>query len=74
MLPTVTLGFTVMPPFMRLTRSGMLDVLSADYIRTARAKGLLPHTVIFKHALRNAILPVVSLLAVDSSASCWADR
>ena len=63
-LPTVTLGFTVMPPFMRLTRSGMLDVLSADYIRTARAKGLLPHTVIFKHALRNAILPVVSLLAV----------
>jgi peptide/nickel transport system permease protein len=63
-LPTLTLGFTVMPPFMRLTRSGMLDVLNADYIRTARAKGLLPHTVIFKHALRNAILPVVSLLAV----------
>ncbi len=63
-LPTVTLGFTVMPAFMRLTRSGMLDVLNADYIRTARAKGLLPHTVIFKHALRNAILPVVSLLAV----------
>jgi ABC-type dipeptide/oligopeptide/nickel transport system permease component len=63
-LPTVTLGFTVMPPFMRLTRSGMLDVLNADYIRTARAKGLRPHTVIFKHALRNAILPVVSLLAV----------
>jgi len=63
-LPTVTLGFTVMPPFMRLTRSGMLDVLNADYIRTARAKGLLPHTVIVKHALRNAILPVVSLLAV----------
>jgi len=63
-LPTVTLGFTVLPPFMRLTRSGMLDVLNADYIRTARAKGLLPRTVIFKHALRNAILPVVSLLAV----------
>jgi ABC-type dipeptide/oligopeptide/nickel transport system permease component len=63
-LPTVTLGFTVMPPFMRLTRSGMLDVLHADYIRTARAKGLLPTTVIFKHALRNAILPIVSLLAV----------
>jgi peptide/nickel transport system permease protein len=63
-LPTATLGFTVMPPFMRLTRSGMLDVLNADYIRTARAKGLLPHAVIFKHALRNAILPVVSLLAV----------
>jgi ABC-type dipeptide/oligopeptide/nickel transport system permease component len=63
-LPTVTLGFTVMPPFMRLTRSGMLDVLGADYIRTARAKGLRPMAVIFKHALRNAILPIVSLLAV----------
>jgi peptide/nickel transport system permease protein len=63
-LPTVTLGFTVMPPFMRLTRSGMLDVLGADYIRTARAKGLRPMSVIFKHALRNAILPIVSLLAV----------
>ena len=64
-LPTVTLGFTVMPSFMRLTRSGMLDVLEADYIRTARAKGLSPASVIFKHALKNAILPVVSLIAVS---------
>jgi len=64
-LPTVTLAFTVMPSFMRLTRSGMLDVLEADYIRTARAKGLSPTSVIFKHALRNAILPVVSLIAVS---------
>ena len=63
-LPTVTLGFTVMPSFMRLTRSGMLDVLNADFIRTARAKGLSPVSVMFKHALRNAILPVVSLSAV----------
>jgi peptide/nickel transport system permease protein len=63
-LPTVTLGFTVMPPFMRITRSGMLDVLNADFIRTARAKGLSPASVMFKHALRNAILPVVSLTAV----------
>jgi ABC-type dipeptide/oligopeptide/nickel transport system permease component len=64
-LPTVTLAFTVMPSFMRLTRSGMLDVLEADYIRTARAKGLSAASVIFKHALRNAILPVVSLIAVS---------
>lgn len=64
-LPTVTLAFTVMPSFMRLTRSGMLDVLEADYIRTARAKGLSPFSVLFKHALRNAILPVVSLIAVS---------
>jgi ABC-type dipeptide/oligopeptide/nickel transport system permease component len=64
-LPTVTLGFTVMPSIMRLTRSGMLDVLEADYIRTARAKGLPTLSVTFKHALRNAILPVVSLIAVS---------
>jgi ABC-type dipeptide/oligopeptide/nickel transport system permease component len=64
-LPTATLGLTVMPSFMRLTRSGMLDVLEADYIRTARAKGLSPGSVVFKHALRNAVLPVVSLIAVS---------
>jgi peptide/nickel transport system permease protein len=50
---------------MRLTRTGMLDVLASDYIRTARAKGLRTGTVLFKHALRNAIIPVVSLAAVQ---------
>ena len=50
---------------MRLTRTGMLEVLSTDYIRTARAKGLRPGVVLFKHALRNAIIPVVSLAAVQ---------
>ena len=64
-LPTIALGTLVMPPFMRLTRTGMLDVLDSDYIRTAWAKGLSPTTVLFKHALRNAILPVVSLSAVS---------
>jgi len=64
-LPTITLGISVMPPFMRLTRTGMLDVLDSDFIRTARAKGLSPMAVLFKHALRNAILPVVSLSAVS---------
>jgi len=58
------LGLTVMPQFMRLTRTGMLDVLDSDFIRTARAKGLNPVRVLFKHALRNAILPVISLAAV----------
>ena len=43
----------------------MLDVMASDYIRTARAKGLRPHTVIFKHALRNAVVPVVALAAVQ---------
>lgn len=64
-LPVVTLAVSVMPSTMRLTRAGMMEVLSSDYVRTARAKGLSPFKVLFKHALRNAILPVVSLAAVQ---------
>ena len=64
-LPAIALAFYAMPSLMRLTRSGMLDVLDSDYIRTARAKGLSERKVIFKHALRNAALPVVSLAAVQ---------
>lgn len=64
-MPSIALGYYVTPAVMRLTRAGMLDVLSSDYIRTARAKGLHAHVVLFKHALRNAIIPVVSLAAVQ---------
>lgn len=64
-LPAIALGYYAMPSLMRLTRAGMLDVLGADYIRTARAKGLSPALVVFKHALRNAIIPVVALAAVE---------
>ncbi|MDA0996807.1 MAG: ABC transporter permease [Proteobacteria bacterium] len=64
-MPSVALGYYVTPAVMRLTRAGMLDVLSSDYIRTARAKGLRPVAVLFKHALRNAVIPVVSLAAVQ---------
>lgn len=64
-LPTIVLGYYATPAFMRLTRTGLLDVLSSDYVRTARAKGLSPAKVLFKHALRNAIIPVVSLAAVQ---------
>jgi peptide/nickel transport system permease protein len=64
-MPSIALGYYVTPAVMRLTRAGMLEVLSSDYIRTARAKGLQPMTVLFKHALRNAIIPVVSLTAVQ---------
>lgn len=64
-LPTIVLGYYAMPAIMRLTRAGMLEVLSSDYIRTARAKGAPEHVVLFKHALRNAIIPVVSLAAVQ---------
>jgi peptide/nickel transport system permease protein len=64
-MPSIALGYYVTPAIMRLTRAGMLDVLSSDYIRTARAKGLRPAKVLFKHALRNAVIPVVSLAAVQ---------
>lgn len=64
-MPTVVLGYYAMPAIMRLTRAGMLEVLNSDYIRTARAKGSSELRVMFKHALRNAIIPVVSLAAVQ---------
>lgn len=64
-MPTIALGYYVAPAFMRLIRAGMIEVLEADYIRTARAKGLPARTVIFKHALRNAVVPVVALAAVQ---------
>nr|WP_281393034.1 ABC transporter permease [Roseibium litorale] len=64
-MPTIVLGYYAMPAIMRLTRAGMLDVLSSDYIRTARAKGASETRVLFKHGLRNAIIPVVSLAAVQ---------
>ncbi|TAL82086.1 MAG: ABC transporter permease [Candidimonas sp.] len=64
-MPAISLGYYVAPAFMRLIRAGMVEVLEADYIRTARAKGLSTSRVIFKHALRNAIVPVVALTAVQ---------
>lgn len=64
-MPSIALGYYATPAIMRLTRAGMMDVMSSDYIRTARAKGLKPRIVLFKHALRNAIIPVVSLSAVQ---------
>jgi peptide/nickel transport system permease protein len=64
-MPALALGYYAAPAFMRLIRAGMIEVLDADYIRTARAKGLPPATVVFKHALRNAIVPVVALAAVQ---------
>jgi peptide/nickel transport system permease protein len=64
-MPTIALGYYAAPAFMRLIRAGMIEVLEADYIRTARAKGLPATQVIFKHALRNAVVPVVALAAVQ---------
>lgn len=64
-MPAIALGYYATPAIMRLTRAGMMEVLSSDYIRTARGKGLLPGRILFKHALRNAIIPVVALAAVQ---------
>jgi peptide/nickel transport system permease protein len=64
-MPATALSFYAMPSFLRITRTGMIDTLEADYVRTARAKGLGPLAVLFKHALRNALVPVVSVAAVQ---------
>lgn len=64
-MPAIALAWFVMPVLARLTRAGMLEVLGADFIRAARAKGLRPRQVLLKHALRNAILPVVSVTMVQ---------
>ncbi|RPK07032.1 hypothetical protein BSBH6_00655 [Bacillus subtilis] len=61
-LPTVALAVGPMAIIARLTRSSMVEVLTQDYIRTAKAKGLSPFTIIVKHALRNALMPVVTVL------------
>ncbi|RLG20118.1 ABC transporter permease [Candidatus Micrarchaeota archaeon] len=63
-LPTLTLGLPPMALFTRLVRSSMLEVINEEYIRTARSKGLSEKTVIYRHALRNALIPVVTLLAL----------
>lgn len=64
-MPTIALGYYATPALMRLTRAGMIEVLSSDYIRTARAKGARPMRVLFKHALRNAMLPTVTVIAFN---------
>jgi peptide/nickel transport system permease protein len=60
-LPATVLGLVYLARFIRFMRSGMLEVLNEDYVRTARSKGLAESVVVFKHALRNALLPVITL-------------
>lgn len=64
-LPSVTLGILGAGWYSRMMRSSMIDVLRQDYIRTARAKGLARYTVLFRHALPNAILPVIAMIGID---------
>lgn len=61
-LPSIVLGLGSTASFMRYTRSSMLEVIKLDYIRTARAKGLKEKTVIYRHAFRNAVIPIITLL------------
>jgi len=64
-LPVVTLTLITYATWSRYQRSAMLDVLNADYIRLARAKGLTPRRVLFVHGLRNALIPVITVVAID---------
>ncbi len=64
-LPAVTLGLFTTARITRLTRSGMLEVLGQDYIRTARAKGVSEHPVVWKHALKNASIPIVTIVGIE---------
>ena len=66
-LPAIVLGTVPLAVIARMTRSSMLEVLNEDYVRTARAKGLAPHRVIGVHALRNALLPVVTVIGLSIS-------
>lgn len=64
-LPVITLTLVTYATWSRFQRAAMLDVLNADYIRLARAKGLSPRRVLFVHALRNALIPVITVVAID---------
>lgn len=66
-LPAVVLGWNAAGTIARLTRSSLLEVLEDDYIRTARAKGLAPVSVILGHALKNSLLPVITMMAIQVS-------
>jgi len=64
-LPAIAVGLAGGGWYARVTRSAMIDVLRQDYVRTARAKGVFPSKVVFKHVLKNAVLPVVALVGLD---------
>lgn len=64
-LPSLTLILIQMASWSRFQRAGMLEVLNSDYVRTARAKGLTRRRVVFRHALRNALIPVVTIVSID---------
>jgi peptide/nickel transport system permease protein len=65
LMPTVALSLAAMAVVMRMTRSSMLEVLRQEYMQTARAKGLLPRVIMLRHALKNALIPVITVLGVQ---------
>jgi peptide/nickel transport system permease protein len=65
--PAIAVGYRTSAVTMRMTRSAMLEVMREDYIRTARAKGLIERVVVNRHALKNALLPVVTLIGIESA-------
>ncbi len=67
-LPALSLGFALSAILMRITRASMLDVIKEDYVRTARAKGLSSKVVLFKHALRNALMPIITIVGLQFGA------
>src|SRR5699024_10700510 len=67
-LPAIALGTHLLALVTRLLRSSLIDSLESDYVRTARAKGLLPKKVVGKHALRNSLLPVVTIVGLEIGA------
>jgi len=64
-LPSLTLGLMVSAQILRMTRTSMLDILTQDYVRTARAKGVNSRNLIMKHVLKNALIPVVTLSGIQ---------
>jgi ABC-type dipeptide/oligopeptide/nickel transport system permease component len=64
-LPVATIAFSNLAVFSRYVRSAMIDILSADYVRTARAKGLAENVVVVRHALRNALIPVITIVGIQ---------
>jgi peptide/nickel transport system permease protein len=64
-MPAVALAYYALPTMLRLTRAGMIETLEADYIRTSRAMGVPPRLILFKYALRNAVVPVVGVAAAQ---------
>ena len=64
-MPCIVLAFSGVGSLMRYTRTAVLEVIKQDYIRTARSKGLSERTVIYKHALRNALIPIVTIIGLS---------